>query len=96
MKENSIWLDTVKLKEFESLNSDLNVDVLVIGGGITGLLCAYELKNRGYDCVVVEKDKIASKTTKDTTAFVTAQHETLYQDLLEEKGFIFSDLSELL
>lgn len=87
MKENSIWLDTVKLKEFESLNSDLNVDVLVIGGGITGLLCAYELKNRGYDCVVVEKDRIASKTTKDTTAFITAQHETLYQDLLEEKGF---------
>lgn len=87
MKENSIWLDTVTMKEFESLSSDLSVDILVIGGGITGLLCAYELKNRGYDCVVVERDKIASKTTKDTTAFITAQHEKLYQDILNEKGF---------
>lgn len=87
MKENSIWLDTVTMKEFESLSSDLSADVLVIGGGITGLLCAYELKNRGYDCVVVERDKIASKTTKDTTAFITAQHEKLYQDILNEKGF---------
>ena len=86
MKKQSLWQDTVDFKSFPPLKSDLSVDVLVIGAGITGILCAYELKNRGYNCVVVEQDKIASKTTKDTTAFITAQHETLYQDIYNKKG----------
>ena len=86
MKKQSLWQDTVEFKSFPPLKSDLSVDVLVIGAGITGILCAYELKNRGYNCIIVEQDKIASKTTKDTTAFITAQHETLYQDIYNKRG----------
>lgn len=86
MKKNSIWSDTIKIKDFPTLNQDISTDVLVIGGGVVGILCAYELSKRNIKCIVVEKDKIGSGTTKDTTAFITAQHEILYQDLIKNEG----------
>ena len=77
----SIWLDTTNIKEHESLNKDINTDVLVIGGGITGILCTYELKNKGIDVVLVEADKIAKGVTANTTAKITSQHGFIYNKL---------------
>ena len=54
----SIWtIDTVK-PEFESLYGDISTDVLIIGGGISGILCGYMLKKSGVDCVICEADTI--------------------------------------
>lgn len=86
MNEKSIWIDKVEIKDYPILDKDLDTDVLIIGGGITGILCAYEFKQRNIDYVLIEKDKIGRGTSKDTTAFLTAQHETLYQDLIKNKG----------
>ncbi len=86
MKENSIWSTYINDSNINILNEDISCDVLVIGGGITGILCAYELSKKGKNVIVVEKDIVASGTTKDTTAFITAQHETLYQDLINDVG----------
>ena len=83
----SIWNDYVTINKFNELNEDIETDVLVIGGGICGILCAYELKKRNIDVVVVEQDHIGMGITKNTTAFITAQHDTLYQDLLENHGY---------
>lgn len=86
MEEKSIWSSSIKMDEFVKLNKDINTNVLIVGGGISGLLCAYELKKRNIDYILVEKDKIASQISKNTTAFVTAQHETLYQDIVKKYG----------
>ena len=37
MKNMSIWKDYYKETNYESLTQDLDVDVLIIGGGITGV-----------------------------------------------------------
>lgn len=86
MKETYLWEENIKIKSFPKLNNNIETDVLIIGGGITGILCAYELKKRNIKYVLVEKDKIGNSTTKKTTAFITAQHETLYQDLIANFG----------
>lgn len=86
MKKNSIWSDTIKIKDYPTLDKNIDIDVLIIGGGVVGILCAYELTKRNIKCIIVEKDKIGSGTTKDTTAFITAQHEILYQDLIKSVG----------
>ena len=81
----TIW-EEVKIKKYPSLKQDSYTDILIIGGGIVGILCGYELDKRNIKYMIVEKDRIGSGTTLDTTAFITAQHETLYQDLIKEKG----------
>ncbi len=86
MENKSIWEDTVSHNSFPKLENDISTDVLVVGGGITGILCAHELKIRGYNVLVVEQDKIARGITKNTTAFITVHHETLYQDVAKKYG----------
>ncbi len=82
----SIWQADIELPEFNALKEDIKTDVLVIGGGITGILCGYMLKSRGVDCVVAEADRICSGTTKNTTAKITYQHGLIYDKMINRFG----------
>lgn len=82
-KMSSIWEETARLPKFPSPDKDLKTDVLVIGGGITGILTAYFLEQKGVDYILVEKDRICSGVTKNTTAKITYQHNLIYNKLLK-------------
>ncbi|CDD06733.1 putative uncharacterized protein [Dorea sp. CAG:317] len=45
----SIWTENALLPYFETLKGDTKTDVLIIGGGIAGLMCAYFLEEKGID-----------------------------------------------
>ncbi len=87
IKIKSVWQNGVTLKNFPSLEHDLKTDVLIIGGGIAGVLTAYHLQQNGIDYVLVEKDRICSKVTANTTAKITFQHGFIYDKLLRTCGF---------
>ncbi len=82
----SIWNDVSK-PEFTTLEGNMKTDVLIIGGGLCGILCAYMLKNAGVDCILVEADKICSGITDKTTAKVTFQHGLIYDKIIKKYGF---------
>ena len=82
----SLWNDTVSLPSFPDLKSDLKTDVLIIGGGISGILTTYFLKQNGVECVLVEKDRICSGVTSNTTAKITSQHGFIYSEILKNSG----------
>lgn len=82
----SIWSDSIKLPSFESLKKDIRTDVLIIGGGIAGILCAHMLQQSNVDYVLVEADRICNGITKNTTAKVTSQHGLIYHKLVKRFG----------
>ena len=82
----SVWSAECTIPEREALAGDLKTDTVIIGGGLTGILTAYMLKERGVDAVVVEKKRIAGGVTKDTTAKITIQHSLIYDKLINEFG----------
>ena len=82
----SVWQKDGALPEFESLKQNLKTDVLIIGGGLSGILCAYFLKQAGVKTVLIEAEKIASGITKNTTAKITSQHGLIYQKLISSYG----------
>ncbi len=82
----SIWTATETLPHFPALEGDIRTDVLIIGGGMAGLLCAYQLQNAGVDCLVAEAKTIASGVTKNTTAKITSQHGLVYRKLTDRFG----------
>ena len=84
---NSVWVDTAEKINFDSLNGNIRTDVLIVGGGIAGLLCAYMLKKEGVDCVLVESKEICQGITKNTTAKITLQHGLIYDKLISEAGY---------
>ena len=94
----SIWSDSVEFPSFEQLKKDIKTDVLIIGGGITGILCAYMLEQAGIDYVLVEADKLCSGITKNTTAKITSQHGLIYHKLVKrfglEKARMYLDANE--
>lgn len=83
---NSVWVDHYNLPHFESLDGSIKTDVLIIGGGMAGVLCARFLQEKGVDYTLVEGRTIGSGITKDTTAKITAQHGLLYAKLVRAKG----------
>ncbi len=87
MTTESIWERDVTRPSFPTLQKDTSTDVLIIGGGIAGLLCAYRLTQTGVDCMVVEADRICSGITKNTTAKITVTHGLLYDKLIRRYGF---------
>lgn len=86
MQHPSLWQQTVQLPEYAPLKGDLETEAAVIGGGMTGLLTAYALRQRGVDAVVLEADRIASGQTARTTAKITSQHGLLYRRLTDSFG----------
>ncbi len=82
----SVWSANSELPSFSQLISDKKTDVLVVGGGIAGLLCAYMLKVHGVDCILLEADRICRGVTQNTTAKITVQHGFLYDKLLKRFG----------
>ena len=82
----SLWSQTARFPQYESLKHDITTDVLVIGGGIAGILCAYLLGRCGTACVLVEAGRLCSGITRDTTAKITVQHGLIYDKLIRTFG----------
>lgn len=83
---NSIWKESASLPHFDTLEGSVTTDVLIIGGGIAGILCAYFLREKGVDYVLVEGNTICSGITENTTAKITSQHGLIYDKLLHRVG----------
>lgn len=84
---NSIWNETTKLPTFPKFKGSAKTEVLIIGGGIAGILCAYFLEENGIDYMLVERDTICSGITENTTAKITSQHGLIYDRLYKSAGF---------
>lgn len=84
--EQPIWDEGIKPLSAPSLEQSINVDVAVVGAGLTGLLTAYALRQTGYAVVVLEKDQVGHGATGVTTAFLTQYIDTAAVDLIKMFG----------
>ncbi len=82
----SIWTENISLPQFKQLKGSKKTDVLIIGGGMAGILCAYFLEKAGVNYALVEGGRICSGITKNTTAKITSQHGLIYQKMLKSIG----------
>lgn len=81
-----IWFEDINTKVYPSLNENIKTKILIIGGGITGISCAYELSEVCNDITIVTMNDFFEGTTGATTAKITFQHGYLYHDLIKKVG----------
>ncbi len=82
----SYWLASESIPSFPKLEQDIDVDVAIVGAGITGITTAYLLSKQGLKVAVIEAGRILNGTTGHTTAKITAQHDLIYDEFLSHFG----------
>ena len=82
----SYWVDSESLPRFPKLARDEQVDVVIVGGGITGLTAAYLLTRAGRSVAVLERDRCARIDTGHTTAHVTMVTDMRLSELVKSFG----------
>jgi glycine/D-amino acid oxidase-like deaminating enzyme/nitrite reductase/ring-hydroxylating ferredoxin subunit len=80
------WSASASFPRFARLDADVEVDVLVVGAGITGLTAAYELASAGRSVVVIERGRGASVDSGHTSAHLTMVTDTRLTELVEQLG----------
>ncbi|GAB2559030.1 FAD-dependent oxidoreductase [Gracilibacillus alcaliphilus] len=85
MKKQSIWQE-ISMSTFPRLSESKQSEVAVIGAGITGITTAYLLAKQGLQVILIDRDKLAGKTTGHTTAKITIQHGDIYHKLIQDFG----------
>ncbi|MDR7870852.1 MAG: FAD-dependent oxidoreductase [Tissierellaceae bacterium] len=82
----SYWISSTEDTNYPSLNDDVSVDIAIVGGGMVGILTAYELEKQGFNIAIIEAEKIVQSTTAHTTAKLTSQHNLIYDKLVNQMG----------
>ncbi|HEX8549141.1 MAG TPA: FAD-dependent oxidoreductase [Cytophagaceae bacterium] len=86
--KRSIWEEEANVPSFTKLIGDIDSDVVVIGGGITGVTTALLLVQSGRKVVIVEAEEIGRGTTGLSSCHLNTdldnQYSQLYKDFDEE------------
>ncbi len=83
---HSLWVHELNCSGFEHQKQEIKTDVLIIGGGMAGILCAYTLHQAKIPYILAEAQTICSGITKNTTAKITLQHGLIYDKLIRKFG----------
>lgn len=83
---HSFWIETGDRKTYPKLRENIDIDTVVIGGGIAGILTFYTLTKQGKNVALLEGREFLSGTTGYTTAKLSAQHQLIYDELIHRYG----------
>jgi glycine/D-amino acid oxidase-like deaminating enzyme/nitrite reductase/ring-hydroxylating ferredoxin subunit len=80
------WIKSSPQRHYPRVGRDDRVDVVVVGGGITGLTAGYLLAVAGRSVAVIERERIATIDTGHTTAHLTMVTDTPISELVDQLG----------
>ena len=63
-ESRSLWIATTPATSYPALPGDLEADVAIVGGGLTGLVAAWLLTDAGRRVVVLEQGHIAARADR--------------------------------
>jgi glycine/D-amino acid oxidase-like deaminating enzyme len=81
------------IHSYPSLRKNIECDVLIVGGGITGSLMAHACVEKGYNTVLIDKREIANGSTSATTSMLQYEIDVpLYKlkEMIGEQGAVAS------
>lgn len=83
MKNISIWKDSKVMIPGKKLKNDIECDVLIIGGGLTGVSTLYHLQDSNLKVVLVDQNKIGMGVTANSTGKLTYLQDSMYQKIMK-------------
>ncbi|TDW48074.1 glycine/D-amino acid oxidase-like deaminating enzyme [Flavobacterium sp. 270] len=71
---------------YPSIDSNINTEILIVGGGITGALIAYKLINEGKKIVLVDRRDVCNGSTAASTALLQYEIDVPLHELIKLRG----------
>lgn len=81
MENKSIWKCNIRARALNKLDKNITTDILIIGGGISGLTTAYYLRNSKYKVTLIDKDICGHGVSANTTGKLTFMQDLIYSKL---------------
>ena len=82
------WPEMTNIQKIDSpkeINKE-NKEILVVGGGISGVITAYRLSKEGHKVTLIEKEKIGSGSTSANTGLVQYMSDEGLKDFTNQIG----------
>ena len=70
-------------KQYNYLTEDIDTEVIIVGGGVTGSILGYYFSKEGIDSVILEKSRIAHGSTSITTSLLQYELDSNLMSLME-------------
>src|SRR5215510_14995640 len=83
------WITTLMIKEHKycpPLTKDIRCDVLIVGGGFSGMSAAVEFLLKGLSVVLIEKNIIGGSSSGRSAGFLTPDSELELHQLVRRYG----------
>jgi glycine/D-amino acid oxidase-like deaminating enzyme len=82
-----LWLDQrPPARKYPQLRSNLDVDVVIVGGGIAGAICAYVFADAGVRVALLEAKMAGRGSTVASTALLMQEPDRDFNDLARRYG----------
>lgn len=82
----SIWKKDYINKNLPKVSKNMKTSVLIIGGGLSGIITAYNLMKNNIKFILVDSKTLGSGVTLNTTAQVSIAHDKLYEEISKKNG----------
>lgn len=81
MKEQTLWTNSIPKLKTKKCPKHLEIETLIIGGGLAGISILFELRHKKNQIALIERDQIGFGVTARTTGKLTFMQELCYQKL---------------
>ena len=84
---NLYWPETFSnISNYPKLNDVMTCDVLIVGGGMSGALCAHTLSKLPIKTVLVEKETVGSGSSAANTGLLQYENDKMLHEFIEILG----------
>ncbi len=84
-KDEVYWYSLLKPR-FTSLNTNISVDLAIVGGGMAGLMCAQAARAKGLAVAIIEAEFCGAGASGKSSGFITPDSELELSDLIANYG----------
>ena len=89
LRQSPYWLDRVpprRRPSFPRLRTSLQTRVVIVGGGLTGVACAWSLSAARIPVILLERDHVGGAATAGTVGLVREEFDGLFGETVRQHG----------
>ena len=89
LRQSPYWLDRVPARRrpsFPRLRTSLQTRVVIVGGGLTGVACAWSLSAARIPVILLERDHVGGAATAGTVGLVREDFDGLFGETVRQHG----------